>query len=126
MVYLFITTEQIFPLQLQPCKVCGYRVKAKLNNTVQCTYSVHMLSCLYATSGASLASVEDWRVEYFCGNIKHTHTSPTSDKIATLQSRWGLGYHYRVKAKLNKSVHSVYTLSSVCTTLVVPASVEVW
>jgi hypothetical protein len=29
-----------------------------------CTLIVHMLSCLFSTSDASLASVEVWRVEY--------------------------------------------------------------
>ena len=48
--------------KLQPCKVGGVTGLGQAEQ--YCTLIVHMLSCLYSTSDASLASVEVRRVEY--------------------------------------------------------------
>ena len=78
----------------------GYGGWAKLNNSIQCTLSVRMLSWLYSTPGASLASVEVWRIEYSSpvagnfGNTTHTHTKshievgdPTGNPHKNLKSK---------------------------------------
>ena len=48
--------------KLQPCKVGWVTGLGQVEQ--YCTLSVHMLSCLYYTTGASLASVEFLRVEW--------------------------------------------------------------